>query len=106
MWHFKHANSDHNKRVIDTFDWESTLNYLDTNDQASVFNSINMNIVTNFIDNENITCDDRDAPWMNSFIKTLIRAKDHFYKKFVCKSNIMYYLCAFKNLQIHLNQSI
>ena len=47
---------------------------------------------------------------MNSFIKSLIRAKDNFYKKFVRKSNNMYrmyrfYICP-KNLQNHLNQSI
>ena len=43
VWHFKNTNSDHIKRVI------------------------------SFITNETITCDDRDPPWMNSFIKTLIR---------------------------------
>ena len=43
---------------------------------------------------------------MNSFIKNLIRAKDNVYKKFVRKSNNMYHLCAFNNLQNHLNQSI
>ena len=43
---------------------------------------------------------------MNRFIKNLIRAKDNFHKKFVRKSNNMYHLCAFENLQNHLNQSI
>ena len=106
VWHFKHANSDHIKRAIDIFDWESALNYIDANDQVSVFNSTILNIISNFIPNETITCDDRDPPWMNSFIKNLIRAKDNFYKKFVRKSNNMYHHYAFKNLQNHLNQSI
>ena len=105
VWHFKNASSDHIKRAIDIFDWESALNYIDANDQVSVFNSTILNIVTNFILNENITCDDRDPPWMNSFIKNLIRVKDNFYKKFVRKSDNMYHLCPFKNLQNHLNQS-
>ena len=96
VWHFKHANSDHIKRAIDIFDWESALNYIDANDQVSVFNSTILNIVSNFILNETLTCDDRDPPWMNSFIKNLIRAKDNFCKKFVCKSNNMYHLCTFK----------
>ena len=43
---------------IDIFDWESTPNYIDANDQVSVFNSTVLNIVTNFIPNETITCDD------------------------------------------------
>ena len=29
VWHFKHASSDHIKRVIEIFDWESVLNYFD-----------------------------------------------------------------------------
>ena len=70
-WHLKHANSDQIKRAIDIFDWESALNYLDANDQVSVFNSTIMNIVANFVPNETKTCDDRDPPWMSTFIKTL-----------------------------------
>ena len=38
-WHFKHVDSDHIKRAADIFDWESALNYIDANDQVSVFNS-------------------------------------------------------------------
>ena len=98
--------TDHIKRTIDIFDWESALNYIDANDQVSVFNSTILNIVSNFIPNETITCDDQDAPWMNSFIKNLIRAKDNFCKNFVRKSNNMYHHCGFENLQNHLNQSI
>ena len=96
VWHFKHASSNHIKRAIDIFDWESALSYIDANNQVSVFNSTILNFVSNFIPNETITCDDRDPPCMNSFIKNPIRAKDNFYKKFVCKSNNMYHLCAFK----------
>ena len=67
--HFKHASSYyHIKRAIDTFDWKYTLNYLEAN-------SAIINIVTNFIPNETITCDDRNLTWMNSAIKTLIYAK-------------------------------
>ena len=89
MWHFKHANYDHIKRAIDIFDWESALNHIDANDPVSVFNSAILNIVSNFILNETITCDDRDPPWMDSYKKPCL-CKRSFYKKFVCKSNNMY----------------
>ena len=59
VWHFKYANSDHMKRAISIFDWESELNYLDANDQVSLFNSTIKNIVTNFIRNRTVSCDDR-----------------------------------------------
>ena len=55
VWHFKHANSDHIKRAIDIFDWESTLNYVDANNQVSVFDSTILNIASNFIPTETIT---------------------------------------------------
>ena len=85
MWYFSdiyfgvvYANSDHIKTAIGLFDWESTLNYIDANDQVSVFNSTILNIVSNFIPNEIITCDDREPPLINGFIKNLIRTKDKF----------------------------
>ena len=62
VWRFKHANSDHIKGAIDIFDWESALNYIDFNDQVSVFNSTILSIISNFVPNETITCDDRDPP--------------------------------------------
>ena len=70
---------------------------LDANDQVSVFSSPIMNFVTSFTPNETITSDDLELPWMNSFIRNLIHTKDDFYKKFICKSNDIYHLCAFKN---------
>ena len=106
VWHFKHANSDEIKRAIDIFEWESALNYIDADGQVPVFNLTILNIVSNIIPNETITCDDQDPPSMNSFIKNVIHAKDNFCKKFVRKSNHVYHHCAFKNLQNHLNQSI
>ena len=71
MWHFKQVKSDHIKKAVNIFDLVSALNCLDANDQVSIFNSTIMNIVTDFIPNEAITCDDRDPLWMNSFIKNL-----------------------------------
>ena len=62
VWHFKHANSDHIKRAIYIFEWEPALNYIDVDDQISVFNSTILNIVYNFIRNETITCHHRDPP--------------------------------------------
>ena len=103
VWHLKHANSDHMKRAIEIFDCESALSNIDANDQVSIFNSAIMDSVTNFIPIETITCDDRYPPWMNSFIKNRTRAEDNLYKEFVRKSSNMCHLCAFKNLQIHLN---
>ena len=74
--------------VFDIFDWESALNYIDANDQVSVFSSTIPTIASNFIPNETLTCNERDPLWMNSFIKNLIYAKDNFYKKLFVKATI------------------
>ena len=103
VWHFFWANSDHIKKAINLFDWESSLNNLNVNKQVSVFNETIMNIMSNFVPNELITCDDRDPPWKNRYIKNLIAAINDFHKKFVLPSSNTGSLLMFKNLQ---NQSI
>ena len=39
-----------------------------------------MNIFENFILRQTIACNDKDPPWMNKQIKTLIAEKNAFYK--------------------------
>ena len=51
--------------AINLFDWESSLKNSDVNDQVSVFNEIIMNIKSNFVPKELVTCYDRDPPWLN-----------------------------------------
>ena len=72
MWHFSQANSNHIKKAINLFDWESSLNNLGVYEQVSVFNKTIMNIMPGFVPNELVTCDDRDPPWMNLYLKNLM----------------------------------
>ena len=106
VWHFSRANSDHIKKAISLFDWESSLNNLDINEQVSVFNETITNIMSNFVPNELIPCDDRDLPWMNRYIKNLIAAINDFHEKFVLPSSNTGNLLMLKNLQNQLIQSI
>ena len=39
-----------------------------------------MNIFSNFTPNKLVTFDDRDAPWMNDFVKSKIKWKNQLYK--------------------------
>ena len=88
------ANSDYLKKAIHPCGWKSSL---------SVFNETIMNIMSNFVPSELITCDDRDPPWKNLYIKNLIAAINDFHKKFVLPSSDTGSLLMFENLQ---NQSI
>ena len=99
VWYFSRANSDHIKKAINLFDWESSLINLDVNEQVSVFNETIMNIMSNFVPNELITCDDRDPSWLNRYIKNFIAAIFDDHKKFVLLSSNTGNLLMFKNLQ-------
>ena len=79
------------------------VNNLIVNKQVSVFNETIMSIMSNFVPNELITCDYRDPPWMNWYIKNLIAAINDFHKKFVLPSSNTGNLLMFKNLQNQFN---
>ena len=68
MWHFSQANSDRIKRAGDLFDCESALTDLDVNERVPVFNDTITNVMSNFVPNEIIICDDHDPPWMKTFV--------------------------------------
>ena len=106
MWHFSWANSDHIKKAINLFDWESLLNNSDVNEQVSVLTQTIMNVMSNFVPNELITCDDRYPPWMNWYIKNLISAINDFHKRLFLSSSNTDNLLMFENLQNQLIQSI
>ena len=75
VWHYQQANTDIIKQTIELLDWEKGLSNLDMNKQVSVFNKTIMNIFENFILHETFTCNDKDPPWMNKQIKTLVEKR-------------------------------
>ena len=55
---------------------------MNVNGMVYLFNKTVKNISHNFIPHEIITCDDRNALWINSSIKPLIQDKNEAYKRF------------------------
>lgn len=78
VWHYQHANIDLTRRAIEEFNWEKAFSNTTVNDKVSIFNETILNIASNFIPNESIMCDDKDPPWINSKIKSLIHEKNIF----------------------------
>ena len=54
---------------MNEFDWERAFSNRNINEMVSICNTTIKNIMANFIPHETITCDDRDAPWINNRIK-------------------------------------
>ena len=57
-------------------------------EQVSTFNTILMNIFSNYIPSKYITVDDKDPPWMMGAIKNKINLKKSFFKKFHWTTNL------------------
>ena len=83
--------------------WLGASADLDVNEQVSIFSDAITNIMSNFVLNEKIICDNRDSPWMNLHIKIHMLYKENLYKVLVPEKKNMFHLFNFNNLQNHLN---
>ena len=75
-------------RTIETFNWEKLLENKNVNEQLYLFNKTMLNIFHNFIPNKNIICNDKDPPWFNNHIKTLIEKKNHLFKSYMANGRL------------------
>ena len=75
IWHYKQANSELIRRAISNFNWDRAFLNTNVNEKVSIFTSTVLNILSDFILHEAIVCDDKDPPWFNKSIKSLIQEK-------------------------------
>ena len=65
-----------------------------------------MNILNNFIPHETIICDDKEPPWFNEAIKSLIQEKKDTFRKYRKSKNNIQLLQRLRLLQEKLNSFI
>ena len=75
IWHYKQANTELIRRAITDFNWDRAFLNTNVNEKVSIFSNTILNILSNFIPHETIVCDDKDPPWFNRTIKSLIQEK-------------------------------
>ena len=73
VWHYQEADAIFIRRTIHRFNWKRALSNLNVDKQVPVFNRTILNITENFIPHETTVCDDKDLPWFNKRIKSLIQ---------------------------------
>ena len=93
IWHYKQANSELIRRTISNFKWDRAFLNTNVNEKVSIFTSTIMNILSNFIPHETIVCDDKDPPWFNEAIKSLIQEKKTLKKYRKSNNNIQLLQC-------------
>ena len=74
--------------TIKIFKWEKLLENKNVYDQLYLFNKTILNAYHNFIPNKNITCYDKNPPWFNNQIKTLIEKKIHLFKGYMANGRL------------------
>ena len=72
----------------------------------SILNNTIDNVLSNFIPQETITCDDKKPPWFNKNIINLIKNKSIFYKSHTGNENSTDKKEAIKALQNKLTSTI
>ena len=82
IWHYREANARLIRRAIKEFNWQRAFSNTNVNQKVDIFNRTILNILSNFIPHETIVCNEKDPPWFNDRIKTLIKEKNATYKIF------------------------
>ena len=65
------------------FDWDKVFTNSNVNDMVDICTKTIQNILSNFIPHQAITTD-KDPPWFNSNIESLLQEKNKIYKN-LCK---------------------
>ena len=82
VWHFKEAKTDLIRRALNDFNRERAFSNTNVNGKVCIFNKSVLNVLSNLISHETILCNDKDLPWLNSRIKSLLQAKNKFFKNY------------------------
>ena len=82
VWQYREANADFINRAINNFNWEKAFSNTDINEKVSLFNKTMLNVLNNCIPHKTIICNDKESPWFNSLIKSLIKNKNKLRKSY------------------------
>ena len=76
------ANTELIRRTVDQFNWQKTFLNRNVNEKVNILNETILNILRNSIPHDTVLCDDKNPPWFNNKIKSLIHEKNKTFKWF------------------------
>ena len=65
------------QKDVNGFNWTRALSNTSVNEKFNIFNNTILNIVSNFIPHEILTCDNKDPPWFKKKIKGIIQENNN-----------------------------
>ena len=90
IWNYNRTETDLINRAIESCDWPSLFLGKTVRQQVEIFNKTLVNIFHNYIPTKFILSDDKDPPWINEEIKSLIQRKNSLYQRQRKSSSIDY----------------
>ena len=81
VWHYREANTGLVRRAISNFNWWKSFYNSNVTKKVSIFNQTILNVLSNYIPHEVITCDEKDPPWFDSRIISLLQDKNNFLQR-------------------------
>ena len=82
VWHYQDSDVELIRRSLNGFDWDRAFANKHVDEKVEIFNKTVFNVLSNFIPHEVIVCDDKDPPWFNGKIKSLINEKLRTYNAY------------------------
>ena len=106
VWHYKETDTDLIQRSIEMFDWDRAFTNSNVNDMVDTCTKTIQKVLSNFIPHQKTTIDDKNPPWFNTKIKSLLQEKSKIYKNLRKDRNNTQLLRELEHLQNRLNNSI
>ena len=83
VWDYNKAGTENIKKSIEQVHWKNIFNHKNSHQQRAIFKKTIFNILSNFVPNRLITCNDWDPTWLNEFVKNKIKWENKIYKDYV-----------------------
>ena len=83
IWYYANAQKDKIKSALENIDWPTIFAGVDVDDMTQLFTCKCINILSQYIPNKIIMCDDGDPPWITAALKSTIKRKHRVYSKCV-----------------------
>ena len=80
---FKKADSKNIRKTLDSVNCARLFDRKYINLQVTALNETILNIFRNYVPNKYITMDDKDPVWMNEIIKSKMKTKNLFFRKYI-----------------------
>ena len=83
VWNYRAAKVYLIRDQLDNVNWNDLFHNLNVNEMCILFTDVFLGVMSINISNKTITCNDKDAPWITTSLKTAIERNSRVYRKWV-----------------------